>query len=215
MISWRRRASRICLVGSVVLSAGCSVAPSDAAGPALSAAPTVSDGPAVTESPMPTLPATATTVDLPALGLSLTLPPAWTMDADDGQPWDPRFLPHPGQVGVRVATGEPAGYTLSMAAAELESPMALEDWADMQAGVIDNSSSCHGMPDNEPISVGGEPGNLAVYDRSDCEHNHHVLAVSVIRAGRGYIVHWVSPTAAEESERVLLESIIESVTFED
>lgn len=104
-------------------------------------------------------------------------------------------------------------YELYIAAAEAPAGTTLESWTATLADTMDLKSSCHGMPDQESTNVGGEPATVLVYDRTDCEHDHHVFLVSLLRGQRGYSLMWLAKRGEQDPRRADYEEMIRTFRF--
>jgi hypothetical protein len=75
---------------------------------------------------------------------------------------------------------------------------------------MDAASSCHGTPVRESLTVGGEAAQALVYDRTDCEHDHHVVVVGVLHGDVGYDLLWLAKRGEDDARRETFDSILAS-----
>ena len=73
---------------------------------------------------------------------------------------------------------------------------------------MDIQSSCHGTPNRESTTVAGEPARALVYDRTACEHDHHVVVVGVRHGSMGYDVLWLAKRGEDDARRDTFLSIL-------
>jgi hypothetical protein len=149
----------------------------------------------------------------PRYGYALTLPEAWETSPIGTSVWGGGSILGPDFPGTDVHQDGGEGYNLFIAAADVRPDTTLEGWTQLQAEVTDRQSSCHGTPDVERLSLDGEPADLSVLDRSDCDNDHHVLEVTALHAERGWVVVWLAPPGADDAKRPLFEEILSSFRF--
>ncbi len=103
-------------------------------------------------------------------------------------------------------------YGLYVSAFEPTDLPTVEAWTGTLAKTMDSDSSCHGDPELETLTIDREPARALVYDRTDCDHDHHVVVVGVLHRSMGYNLMWLAKSGLDDARRETFESILR--TFE-
>jgi hypothetical protein len=103
-------------------------------------------------------------------------------------------------------------YGFYVSAFEPNEATIVEAWTETLAKTMDSDSSCHGAPELEDMTIDGEPAQSLIYDRTDCEHDHHVVVVGVLHGARGYNLMWLAKRGEDDARRETFDSIL--ATFE-
>jgi hypothetical protein len=153
-------------------------------------------------------------------GYSIELPPGWYVRGEGPGKWTPFEISYVG-AGTDAFEEDYPGrgetmdfpgitYGLYVSAAPPAKPTSLDQWIDTLATTMDAASSCHGTPVRESLTVGGEAAQALVYDRTDCEHDHHVVVVGVLHGDVGYDLLWLAKRGEDDARRETFDSILAS-----
>jgi hypothetical protein len=104
-------------------------------------------------------------------------------------------------------------YGLYVSAAPVSDAMTLEQWTAQLAATMHRDSSCQGSPDDSDTTVDDEAASLLIYDRSDCEHDHHVVVVGVLHGGLGYNLMWLARRGEQDARRADFERMLDEFEF--
>jgi hypothetical protein len=104
-------------------------------------------------------------------------------------------------------------FGLYISVADVTSSVSLEMWTNKLAAAMDAGSSCHGAPDRETLTVGGEPARMLIYDRTDCSHDHHVFVVGALHGERGFDILWLARRGESDARRADFESVLDGFEF--
>lgn len=154
---------------------------------------------------------------------AVDLPSGWYVHSEGAGVWTPEELGYigPGTDAFEldyegrgtVANFPGITYGLYVSAGPIARGTTLEEWTATIAETTDRESSCHGDPGRQHVTVDGEPADLLIYDRTDCEHDHHVMIVSVLHAEMGYSVVWLAPRGEADARRATFDEILASFRF--
>jgi hypothetical protein len=171
-------------------------------------------------SPLPSPRATQAGIEFTSAryGYSMELPSGWYVRGEGPGKWTPFEISYVG-AGTDAFEEDYAGrgekmdfpgitYGLYVSAAPLTKPTTLDKWTDTLATTMDAASSCHGRPDRESLTVADEPAQALVYDRTDCEHDHHVVVVGVLHGDAGYDLLWLAKRGEDDARPETFEAIL-------
>jgi hypothetical protein len=157
-------------------------------------------------------------------GYSVELPAGWYVREEGAGNWTPFEIgyvgpgtdafeeDYPGRGEKMDFPGITYGFYVSSAL--LTRPTTLAKWTDTLATTMDAASSCHGMPDRESLTVDGEPAEALVYDRTDCDHDHHVVVVGVIHGQMGYDLVWLAKRGEDDARGDTFDAILDTFAWE-
>jgi hypothetical protein len=139
---------------------------------------------------------------------------AWTLDDLDyvGAGTDSFEEDYAGR-GTTASDFPGVTYGLYVSSEKAAPGMTLPRWTDALAETMARDSSCQGAPDRTTTTVAGEPASLLVYDRRDCEHDHHLLLIGVLHRGSGFAIMWLARRGEDDVRRADFDAVMRSFTF--